>query len=119
MLIPLCLFLTAGIGFGFGIIVSSITTKYRDINMFVGFGIQLLMYVTPVIYSFTSISPAIKSYLKFNPLVMPVEGFKYALFGVGEISLARIFYSLIWMISLLFTGIVLFNKAERNFMDNV
>ncbi|MGI8581149.1 MAG: ABC transporter permease [Chitinophagaceae bacterium] len=118
-LIPLSLVILAGIGFGLGIIVSSVTTKYRDINMVVGFAIQLLMYGTPVIYSLTSVPPQIKYYLMFNPLVAPVECFKYALFGTGEFSAAGILYSFVWMIILLITGIVLFNKAEKNFMDIV
>lgn len=119
LLIPLALFLLAGIGFGFGIIVSSITTKYRDLNMLVGFGMQLLMYATPIIYSFTSLETEIKKYLKFNPLVAPVESFKFALFGVGEFSILSFTYSFCWMVVLLLIGIVLFNKAERNFMDTV
>lgn len=118
-LIPLSLGLIAGIGFGFGILVSSVTTKYRDISMFVGFAMQLVMYATPIIYSMTSVSPKIKFYLQFNPLVAPVESFKYALFGIGEFSGGSILYSFVWMIILLLSGIVLFNKTEKNFMDNV
>jgi lipopolysaccharide transport system permease protein len=119
LLIPLSLILLAGIGFGFGIIVSSITTKYRDLNMLVGFGMQLLMYATPIIYSYTSVDPEIKKYLAFNPIVAPVESFKYALFGVGEFTALSMIYSFGWMVFLLLVGIVLFNKAERNFMDTV
>jgi lipopolysaccharide transport system permease protein len=119
LFIPISLILLAGIGFGFGIVVSSVTTKYRDLNMLVGFGMQLLMYATPIIYSFTSLDPDIKIYLVFNPLVAPVESFKFALFGVGEFSILSLTYSFCWMLALLFVGIVLFNKAERNFMDTV
>jgi lipopolysaccharide transport system permease protein len=117
--IPLALALLAGIGFGFGIIVSSLTTKYRDIGMLVGFGMQLLMYATPIVYSFTSVSPELKKYLSANPLVAPVESFKYALFGVGEFSIYTLLYSLIWLILLLITGLALFNRAEQSFMDTV
>ena len=119
LLIPLCLALTAGIGFGFGIIVSSLTTKYRDLNVFVGFGMQLLMYGTPVVYTFSSLAPAYKNYLQWNPLVAPVEAFKYALFGRGDFSLNSLLYSGGWMIVLIFLGLILFNKAERSFMDTV
>ena len=119
LLIPLALLLLSGIGFGFGIIVSSITTKYRDISQLVGFGMQLLMYATPVVYSFSTVSPVLKSYLSFNPLVAPVECFKYALFGAGEFSLMSLLYSFSWMVVLLFLGLILFNKAEKNFMDIV
>ena len=117
--IPVAMFLLAGIGFGFGMIVSSVTTKYRDINMLVGFGMQMLMYATPVIYSYTSVSPDIKYWLSFNPLVGPVESFKYALFGIGEFSAASLIYSFCWMLVLLVVGLVLFNRSEKNFMDTV
>ncbi|KAA9036379.1 ABC transporter permease [Ginsengibacter hankyongi] len=119
LLIPVSLLLYAGIGFGFGIMVSSITTKYRDINIFVGFIMQLLMYATPVIYSFTTVNARLKPYLAFNPLVAPTEAFKYAFFGVGEFSLSSLMYSFAWMIVLMLGGIILFNRTEKNFMDNV
>jgi lipopolysaccharide transport system permease protein len=117
--IPLVLLLLAGIGFGGGIIVSSITTKYRDLTQLLGFAMQLVMYATPVIYAFSTLSPSMKSYLAWNPLVAPVECFKYALFGVGEFSGASLAYSGVWMVILLFIGLVIFSKAEKNFMDNV
>ncbi len=117
--IPIALFLLAGLGFGFGIIISSVTTKYRDINMLVGFGIQMLMYATPVIYSYTTVAPDLKSWLSINPLVAPIECFKYALFGIGDFSISSLLYSFGWMSVLLFVGIILFNKSERNFMDSV
>ncbi|QCR22187.1 ABC transporter permease [Pontibacter sp. SGAir0037] len=117
--IPVTLILLAGTGFGFGILVSSITTKYRDLNMLIGFVMQLLMYATPIIYSYTSVEPALKKYLVFNPLVAPVEAFKFALFGVGEFSAFSLAYSFCWMIFLLLIGMIVFNKVERNFMDTV
>jgi lipopolysaccharide transport system permease protein len=119
LLIPLCLLLTAGIGFGLGIIISSLTTKYRDLNVFVTFGLQLLMYATPVVYTFTSLSPVVKQYLQWNPLVAPVEAFKYALFGMGHFTVLSLSYSAVWMLVLVFVGIIMFNKSERNFMDTV
>ena len=115
--VPVALFLMAGIGFGFGIIVSSITTKYRDLNQLVGFGMQLVMYATPVIYSFSFLTPKLKQYLIWNPLVAPMECFKYALFGKAEFSVIMLGYSFVWMSVLLFVGLILFNKAEKNFMD--
>ena len=115
--LPVSLLLMAGIGFGFGIIVSSVTTKYRDLGQLVGFGMQLLMYGTPVVYTFTSLTPALKQYLIWNPLVAPMECFKYALFGKGDFSALMLGYSFGWMALLLFIGLILFNKAEKNFMD--
>ncbi|WP_162426449.1 ABC transporter permease [Pontibacter pudoricolor] len=117
--IPVSLFLMAGIGFGFGIIVSAITTKYRDLNLLMGFVMTLLMYATPIIYSFTSVDHELKKYLAVNPLVAPTEAFKFALFGVGDFSILSLTYSFSWMIGLLLIGIVLFNKTEKNFMDTV
>jgi lipopolysaccharide transport system permease protein len=119
LFIPMALMLCAGIGFGMGIIVSSVTTKYRDLNMFVGYIIQLLMYATPIIYAYSEAPKALKPYLGLNPLVAPVECFKYALFGIGEFSVYSILYSFVWMLALMFVGIILFNKAEKNFMDIV
>jgi lipopolysaccharide transport system permease protein len=119
LLIPVCLLLTAGIGFGLGIIVSSLTTKYRDLTVFVSFGLQLLMYGTPIVYTFTSLSPKLKQYLQWNPLVAPVEAFKYALFGMGDFSAYSLLYSGAWAVVLVFLGLIMFNKSERTFMDTV
>lgn len=117
--IPLALILCAGIGFGFGIIVSSITTKYRDLNQLVGFGMNLLMYATPVIYAFGTASPELKPWLELNPLVAPVESFKFAFFGTGSFNFFGLLYSFVVMCVLMFVGLILFNRAERNFMDIV
>jgi len=117
--IPLSLFLLGGIAFGFGIIVSSITTKYRDLNQLVGFGMNLLMYATPVVYAYSLVPANIQEYLKFNPLLAPVESFKYALFGTGNFSVAMLWYSFICTVILLFFGLILFNRAEKNFNDTV
>ncbi|MEO6731351.1 MAG: ABC transporter permease [Ferruginibacter sp.] len=117
--LPLTLLFLAGTGFGSGIIVSSVTTKYRDISQLVSFGMNLLMYATPVIYAYSTVSPSLKVFLSFNPLVAPVESVKYALFGVGEFTMMGWIYSLCCMVVLLFVGLILFNKAEKNFMDIV
>jgi lipopolysaccharide transport system permease protein len=117
--IPVVLVLLAGTGFGLGIIVSSITTKYRDISLMVGFVMQMVMYATPIVYSFSSAAPWLKPYLNLNPLVAPFESFKYAFFGIGEFSAWGFAYSFVWMIGLMLVGVILFNRAEQNFMDNV
>lgn len=117
--IPVSLLFLALTGFGMGIIVSAVTTKYRDIAIMVGFGMQVYMYVTPIVYSFSTLSPKMKHVVSLNPLVAPIEAFKYALFGIGEFSFESFCYSFIWMIVLLFTGIILFNRVEKNFMDTV
>ena len=117
--IPLSLLLLGGIAFGFGIIVSSITTKYRDLNQLVGFGMNLLMYATPVVYAYSLVPANIQEYLKFNPLLAPVESFKYALFGTGNFSASMLWYSFFCTATLLFFGMILFNRAEKNFNDTV
>ena len=116
---PLSLIVLAGIGFGFGIMVSSVTTKYRDLGIMVGFAMSVVMYLTPVIYSYPTLSPRLKYWVSFNPLVAPIEMFRYAWFGIGEFSIGSFMYSVVWMIILLLVGIVLFNKVEKNFMDTV
>jgi lipopolysaccharide transport system permease protein len=88
-------------------------------GLVVGFVMQLLMYATPVVYPFTSASQELKPWLQLNPLVAPFESFKYAFFGVGDFSTGSLLYSLAWMIVLMIVGVILFNKAEQNFMDNI
>lgn len=117
--IPLSLLFLALTGFGMGIIISSVTTKYRDISIMVGFGMQVFMYVTPIVYSFTTLSPKIQYWISFNPLVPPIEAFKYALFGIGQFSFGSFLYSFFCMLGFLIVGLMLFNKTEKNFMDTV
>ena len=117
--IPLSLIVLAGIGFGFGIMVSSVTSKYRDVGIMVGFAMSVVMYLTPVIYSYHTLSPRLKHWVSFNPLVAPIEMFRYAWFGIGEFSIGSFMYSVVWMLVLMFLGIVLFNKVEKNFMDTI
>jgi lipopolysaccharide transport system permease protein len=115
----LSLFLLGGLAFGFGIIISSINTKYRDLTQFVGFGMNLLMFATPIVYAFSLVPDNLKEYLKFNPLLAPIECFKYALFGTGYFTTNLLFYSFICTSLLLFLGLILFSRAEKNFNDTV
>ena len=117
--IPLSLFLLGGLAFGFGIIVSSVTTKYRDLTQLVGFGMNLLMYATPIVYAYSLVPANLQVYLQFNPLIAPIECFKYALFGTGYFSTPLLIYSFICTLLFLFLGLVLFNRAEKNFNDTV
>lgn len=117
--IPVSLLFLALTGFGMGIIISAVTTKYRDISIMVGFAMQIFMYITPIVYSYTTISPKMQQWVSLNPLVAPIEAFKYALFGIGQFSFSTFLYSFIWMIILLLLGMVLFNRVEKNFMDTV
>ena len=117
--IPMSLFLLGGIAFGFGIIVSSVTTKYRDLTQFIGFGMNLLMYATPIVYAYSLVPSNLQLYLQFNPLLAPIECFKYALFGTGYFTTSLLLYSFICTFILLFFGLILFNRAEKNFNDTV
>jgi lipopolysaccharide transport system permease protein len=110
----------AGMGLGLGIIISSLTTKYRDLNVLIGFGVTLLMYVTPVVYPLSFLEKSsYRDFIEWNPLSPLVESFRYSLFGEGSFSIYSFGYSILFMFSVLLCGILLFNKVERNFMDTV
>lgn len=119
VLLPLLLFMTAGLGLGFGIIISALTTRYRDLRYLVTFGVQLLMYATPVIYPVSSIPSPFQSIIFLNPMTSIVEAFRYAFLGAGVLSGMQLLYSFIFMCGVLSLGILLFNKIEANFMDTV
>ena len=117
--IPLLIINLALLGLGFGIIFSALTTKYRDLTNFLGFGVQLWMYITPVIYPSSVVPEKYKILVFLNPVAPLVEAFKYGLIGAGEFNPGRLLYSVIFTIILLFIGVILFNRTEQNFMDTV
>ena len=119
ILTPVLIILMAGISLGAGMIFSALTTKYRDLTFLLTFGIQLLMYATPVIYPLSSIPEKYKSYVLLNPLSSIIETFRYAYLGTGTFSWSALGYSAIFMIVLLLAGITIFNKVERSFMDTI
>jgi len=121
LLIPVLVFMISGMGLGFGILISSLTTKYKDLAVLVGFGLQLLMYATPIVYplSFLSHSGKLLGVIRYNPLTPLVEGFKYAVFGRPDFNIASLGYSFVWMVTVLIIGMMTFNKTERSFMDTV
>jgi lipopolysaccharide transport system permease protein len=100
-------------------IFSSLTTKYKDLTFLLTFGIQLLMYATPVIYPLASIPEKFKFYVLINPLTSVIETFRYAFLGTGTFSWYDLSYSTMFMLTLLLFGIIIFNKVERSFMDTV
>ncbi len=119
-LFPLLVIMIAGLALGFGIIISSLTTKYRDLTILFTFIVQLWMYGTPVIYPLSSIPEGkIKLLMQLNPITPIVETFKYGTLGTGEFSWNMLGYSFCFMLVVLSIGIVLFNKVQRNFMDTV
>ncbi len=116
---PVLLLMMAGLGLGFGIIISSLTTKYRDLRFLVQFGVQLLMYATPVIYPVSSISAKYQWIMLANPMTSIVEAFRYAFLGAGDANLGHLLYSFVFMLVVVFIGSVVFNRVEQTFMDTV
>jgi len=119
LLTPLFLLLMASMGLGFGIIVSSLTTRYRDLRFLVGFGVQLWMYATPVIYPVSSVPEQFQWIIKLNPLTPVVESFRYAFLGAGTVSPASLLYSVVCTVVVLVVGLLLFHRVEATFMDTV
>ncbi len=119
LLLPVLVFFMACLGLGSGIIISSMTTKYRDLRFLVAFGVQLLMYATPVIYPMSILSPKKQFVLSLNPMSSIIETFRYAFMGTGSLNYTHLAYSGIVSIVILIVGIIYFNKVEKSFMDNV
>jgi len=116
---PVLIILMAGLGLGFGIIVSSLTTRYRDLRFLVTFGVQLWMFVTPVIYPVSAIPERLRPLIALNPLTPIVETFRYAYLGSGTVNGLNLLYSAGVMLVVLVTGVLLFNRIEATFMDTV
>lgn len=120
LLIPVLVLMMALMGLGLGIIISSMTTKYRDLNVLLGFGVQLLMYATPVAYPMSFLkSKSYAAWIQWNPLSPIVEVFRYALFGQGTVDIFHLMYSMAFILVVLFAGLLMFNKVEKTFMDTV
>lgn len=117
--LPLLLFISALLALGLGIIISSLTTKYRDLTIFIGFGIQLLMFFSAVLYPLSQIPKEYAWAAKYNPLVPLMEAFRMAFLGVGNVEFIDVIYTGILSIVLFIIGIILFNRTERTFMDTV
>ncbi len=120
VLLPLTLIHLGIMGMGFGIIISSFTTKYRDLVVFVSFGVTLWMYGTPVIYPLSQLSDGVfKNIIIYNPVTPSIEIFRFALLGKGEILLLPLLISWIFTVIVAVFGIIVFNRVERTFMDTV
>lgn len=118
-LTPLLVLQMAMLGLGFGIIISSLTTKYRDLQVLTVFGISLWMYATPVVYSASTLSDKLYSIMMLNPMAPIVEMTRYGWLGAGKISMLYWGISWITTLAVLFIGLIIFNKVERTFMDTV
>ncbi|UEG49475.1 ABC transporter permease [Ferruginibacter lapsinanis] len=120
LLIPVLITMMSGLGLGLGIIISSLTTKYRDFSVFIGFAVQLLMYITPVVLPMSYYNQSKYKFLvTFNPLSSIVEAFRYALFQTGTLNTGGLLYSLAFIVVVIFIGLIVFAKVERSFMDTV
>jgi lipopolysaccharide transport system permease protein len=118
-LTPLLLIIMAGFALGAGMLISSMTTKYRDLAFLLTFGIQLLMYATPVIYPVSALPEKYRVWVMANPIAPVVETFRYAFLGSGSFSWTALGYSTGMMLLMLSIGVVVFNRVEKNFMDTV
>ena len=120
LLVPLLVVMLAGLGLGFGLIISSMTTKYRDLRFMISFGVQLLMYITPVIYPLSILKQNYPNYvwaIVANPLTSIIETFKLAFLGQGTFEWSYLLYSILFTIIVMFFGMLTFNKVQRSFMD--
>ena len=126
LLFPLLVVMMAGLALGFGIIISSMTTKYRDLQVLFSFVVSLWMYATPIVYPLTQVKGKVvagfhlDTLMCLNPVTPVIETFKYGALGAGEfIGWGWLAYSLVFMIVLLALGIMIFNKVQKSFMDTV
>lgn len=119
LLTPVLLLTMAGLGLGFGIIILSLTTRYRDLQYLFLFGVQLLMYATPVIYPLSAIPDNYRWLIMANPMTPIVESFRFAFLGAGTVDVMHLLYSFGFMVGVLVIGILIFNQVEQNFMDTV
>jgi lipopolysaccharide transport system permease protein len=119
LLTPIIIFLMALISMGIGLILSAMTTKYKDLNHLIGFGIQLFMYATPVIYPSSSVPENYAWIVNLNPLVGLFDYMRYAYLGVGSFSMQTLVYPVLFSIGILFLGVLIFNKTQKTFMDTV
>lgn len=119
LFLPLILLWLGVMGMGCGIILSSLTTKYRDLSVLVGFGISLWMYGTPVVYPLSMLTGTLRQLIILNPVTMPVELFRWAMLGTGTLNMRYIIISLFFTAVVFLLGVVMFNRVERTFMDTV
>jgi lipopolysaccharide transport system permease protein len=116
---PVLVLLMALLGLGIGLIITALTTKYRDLTFLVTFGVQLLMYGTTVIYPLSAAPEKYKTIIELNPMTGIIEAFRFAFLGKGEFTLGSVGYSAIFTIIVLILGIIIFNKTEKNFVDTI
>jgi lipopolysaccharide transport system permease protein len=119
ILYPFFIFLMAALGLGIGMIVAGIANKYRDIAMLLSFGIQLLMYATPIVYPLSIVTGNIRLLLLANPMTTVVEGIRLSLLGQGAFYPMALLYTVVMTAVILISGVVIFNRVEKDFVDTV
>ena len=119
---PLLIALMGILGLGLGMLISSMVTKYRDLSYLIGFGVQLLMYLSAVMYPMALIKSKMPDYawlVQYNPLAYIIETTRYMLLNVGHISVLGLVYTISFTIVVFFVGLLVFNKTEKSFIDTV
>ena len=119
ILLPLLLIQMAFTGLGFGMIVSSLTTKYKDLTFLINFAVQLLMYASPIVYPISIVPEKYKWIIMLNPFTSIIEIFKNSVFGTGYINIYWILYSFCFSIIVFLIGLIIFNKVEKSFIDTI
>jgi lipopolysaccharide transport system permease protein len=119
LFLPVLLLLVGGMGLGLGIIISSLTTKYRDLQQLLGIGLQLVMYASPIIYPFSQVPAQLRWLILLNPLTPLVEIFRLAFLGKSSIGPVYLLYSALFAFATLFISIIIFNRAEKTFIDTI
>ena len=122
LIFPLLVLLMALLGLGLGLIITAVTTKYKDLTFLVTFGVQLLMYGTTVIYPLSEARlkfPGMAKFIELNPMTGIIEALRYSFLGKGEFTISSLLYSTIVTLIVLLAGILIFNKTEKNFVDTI
>lgn len=119
LLLPILMIQTSLLGTGFGLIISSLTTKYRDLNVLVSFGVTLWMYLTPIVYPISQVPESLRVLILLNPVAPIVETFRFAFLGSGTFEWFYLLISMAITVLVLFFGIMVFNQVEKDFIDTV
>ncbi|UMB60330.1 ABC transporter permease [Lutibacter sp. A80] len=119
LIFPLLVIVMALLGLGLGLIITAMTTKYRDLSFLVTFGVQLLMYGTTVIYPLSTAPEKYKWIIELNPMTGVIEAFRYGFLGKGTFTLWSVGYPVLFTMVVLFLGIIIFNKTEKTFVDTI
>ena len=119
LLFPILICVMAIMALGIGLIISSLTVKYRDVNQLIGAFMMLLMYASPIVYPSSSIPYFLKPYLSLNPIAPIIDTFRYAFTGAGLPNLSGLIYSFLFSVFVFFIGVLFFNRVEKNFIDSI